>query len=204
MEHIKIKGETNMTHIKKKTLGLLGGLALLAFFRSGALASTDTAHLQIHVTINATKSLACNTSDYVYGALAVGISSVTDTPIIVTNDSGGYLEVYKINGADALRDGGGTNWTLDQTIITTDTYRLGAQFSSAQPADVDGSWASDYLTASQQVCSATVFGNGTKDESGYQVRAVTQNTRNLWFRIHTPDQVTDAGPHTAQVTLAVQ
>jgi hypothetical protein len=193
-----------MTQTKKKLLGLLAGLSIAMLLQSKAFASTNTVHVDIHVSINATKSLAVNTSYYDYGALSVNISSVSSN-LVVTNDSGGFMESYALQGANAVSDAGGTNWTLNQTQITTDTYRLGAQFSNAQPSNLDASWNSDYLTTTlANITTDQIFGNNTPSESGYQVRAVTQNTRNLWFRMHTPDVVTDAGAHTATVTIAVQ
>jgi hypothetical protein len=86
---------------------------------------------------------------------------------------------------------------------TTDQYKLGAQFSTAQPANDDAAWdATDYMTTGAQACTASRFGNTDLAQSGASVAPLA--TRNLWFRIHTPDSVTDVGPHTATVTLAVQ
>jgi len=114
-------------------------------------------------------------------------------------------ETYTLKAANAISDSGGTDWTLAAST-TTNTYAIAGQFSTAAPANTLAAWDStDYMTTSAQNCSATQFGNGNAGESGLSVSpSAGSNTRNLWFRIHTPSEVDDAGGHTALVTLAVQ
>jgi hypothetical protein len=159
--------------------------------------------LDIHVSINATKSLSVSSTFYNFGALSAGVSSVTASAITVTNTSSVLVETYTVQGANALSDTAGTNWTLAASTASADNYALAAQFSSGRPTDADVNWASDDLTTGSITCSASVFGNTTLAEAGTQVDPVTSTTRSLWFRIKTPGIVTDPSGHTATIVLAV-
>jgi hypothetical protein len=186
--------------ISRLTIGLMG-LALL--FSAGlSVHAVETQDIEIHVSINATKSLAAGTTHYNFGALATNVSSVSATALVITNDSAGLIQTYTLVAGNAISDTAGTDWTLNETSTGTDQYRLAAQFSTARPTDADGSWATDYMTTGVQACTAVRFGNGEAAESGLNVNPSA--ARNLWFRIHTPDVVSDPSPHTATVTLAVQ
>jgi len=186
--------------MKRLIAGLSLAVAALALFAMPAKAVTSQA-LDIKVSISATKSLSVDTTYYDFGGLAVSASSVTASAITVTNDSGALIETYTIQGANANSTGGGTNWTLAGSP-GSDTYALAAQFSSAAPADADGSWGSDDLTTSAIAATAAVLGNGTAGESGLSVSPSA--TRKLWFRIKTPTAVSDTTQRKAVVTLAVQ
>jgi hypothetical protein len=162
--------------------------------------------IDIKVSISATKSLALGSTTYNYGALGVGVSSVSSS-ILVTNDSGGYLESYSLQGADADIQGGGDTWALAaSTSASTDDYALAAQFGTAQPTNVDASWTSDSLTTSVVNCTTDqTFGNNSAGQTCFQVSPVSgSNTRNLWFRIKTPGVINNTAQHLAVVTLGVQ
>ena len=188
--------------MKLKSLKSWLFIAALAVVASASKSYAVTSQpIDIKVSITATKSLAAGTTTYDYGALTVNASSVSSS-ILITNDSTSLVETYRIQGANAISDTGGTNWTLAAST-GTDQYALGAQFSSAQPSDADGSWGTDDLTTSAVTCSSTQFGNGTAAQSGAAVSPVTSTTRNLWFRLRTPGAVTDSSRHTVTVTLSV-
>jgi hypothetical protein len=195
---IKQRRVTMNTH-KKLSLWLVGAAATLAF-ASQAKATTPQS-IDIHVSINATKNLSASATSYAYGALNVNVSSVSSS-IVITNNSGGIIETYRLLGANATSDTGGTNWTLASST-SADNYKLEAEFSNAQPANTDATWSAiNFLTTSAQDCTTSQFGNGTAGESGATVSPSA--TRNLWFRIHTPDSVTDPGAHTGQATISVK
>ena len=82
-----------------------------------------------------------------------------------------------------------------------DTYALGAQFSTARPADTELAWTADALTTGPTTCSATAHGNGTEAEGGSNV-SIT-GARSLWFRLYTPTSVTDSGQHNITNTVTV-
>lgn len=172
-----------------------------ALFAAGAAQAATSQNLDITVSINAAKSLSVGTTSYDFGAMSVNASSVSAVAIVVTNDSGALIETYTVQGANAASTEGGTTWTLAASP-GTDQYALGAQFSSARPADADGSWASDALTTAAQTATATVLGNGTAGESGAAV--MPSATRNLWLRMKTPTAVSDTTQRKATITLAVQ
>jgi hypothetical protein len=191
-----------MKSIKKLTLWCAGAALAICSFSSPAKAVTSQ-NIEIHVSINATKSLSTGATFYNYGALSVNVSSVSSS-ILVTNNSTSLVETYTLLAGNAISDAAGTNWTLAAST-GTNQYALGAQFSSAQPANTPAAWdATDYMTSVAQACTSTQFGNGVGGESGAGVSPVASTTRNLWFRLHTPDVLTDPGAHTATVTLAVQ
>ena len=188
----------------KLSLWTMGAFALALIAVKPASAVTSQV-LDIHVSITATKSLSAGTTFYNFGALAPDVSSNSASAIQITNDSGAYVETYTLQGANATSDTGGTNWTLAAST-GTNQYSIGAQFSTAQPANTQPAWDStDYLTTSAQACSATQFGNGTLAEAGTSVSPVVANRdRYLWFKIHTPDISTGTEGRTAQITIAVQ
>lgn len=158
--------------------------------------------LEIHVSINATKSLSAGTTYYHFGALSPNVSSVSASALVITNNSSSLVETYTLLAGNAISDTAGTDWTLAAST-GTNQYSLAAQFSTARPADNDSAWdATDYMTAIAQACTTNRFGNGTAAQSGASVDPSA--TRNLWFRLHTPDVMADPGAHTATVTLAVQ
>ena len=188
-----------MKRIQKISLGLIGAaLGLIVLVKPAH--AVNPQNLDITVSILATKSLSVNTTAYDFSGLAVNTSSVSATAIVVTNDSVGLIETYTLQGANAASTGGGTTWTLAAST-GTDTYALAAQFSSAKPTDVDGSWGSDDLTTSAITATTNVLGNGTLAEAGVDVAAAA--TRNLWFRIKTPGVVSDTTERRATLTLAV-
>ena len=188
-----------MKTLTQMKLWLIGAALVVAGLAGQAQAATSVP-LDIHVSINATKSLTAATTYYNYGALNVSVSSVSSA-LAITNNSGGLVETYTMTAGNAISDSGGVAWTLAASA-GSDQYALAGQFSTAQPTNVDGSWGSDDLTSSPVACSATQFGNGTAGESGAAV--APSAARNLWFRLKTPTSVNDAGSHTATITVAVQ
>ena len=194
---------TSRRFVMNRRIRIVAGFALagaLWGLASPAHAVTSQT-LDIKVSISATKSLSAGTTTYDFGAQTVNLSTVSTSAIAITNNSGALVETYTIQGANAVSTGGGTTWTLAATP-GTDQYALAAQFSSAQPANADGSWSSGDLTTSGVACSATQFGNGTAAESGAGI--LPSGARNLWFRMKTPTAVNDTTQRLAVVTLAVQ
>jgi len=189
-----------MTSMKTAIARVWFASALLLI--AGAARAGSSATLDITISISATKSLSIGTTSYDFGAQPVNTSTVSATAIDVNNDSNGVLETYTIQGANAASTGGGTSWTLDVATGTLDHYMLAAQFSTARPSNTVGAWSSDDLTTSAVACTATQFGNGTLGEAGTQV--VPNSHRSLWFRLITPNVVSDTTQRKATITLAVQ
>jgi hypothetical protein len=189
-----------MNSLKMKRLWLgVAALATLAF--AGSAQAASSVSLDITVTIAASKSLSVSATTYAFGAVAVNSSTESTTAITVTNNSGALVETYAVTGANAPSQDAGTTWTLASSP-GTDTYVLGAMFSTAQPGNLDASWTTSLLNnATPVVCSATNLGNGTAGESGASVLPAA--TRSLWFRMKTPTAISDAGAHKATITLAV-
>ena len=179
-------------------------LTLAAFavigLASEAKAYTPSKNLDIHVSITASKSLSVDTTYYNFGALPISSTVVSASSITVTNDSGGLVETYTIQGASATAIGTGTDWVLAGSA-GSDQYALAAQFS-ATFGNLQAAWTSDDLTYNPVASTAEIFGNTTAGESGLSVASA--GIRGLWFRIKTPTAVTDTVEHKATITLAVQ
>ena len=186
------------TQLKKFSLWLLA-FAVVAVMKMPVLASTDTVHLDIHVSINGSKSLALGTTSYDFGAMNVNTSSVSAAAIVVTNDSAALQETYTIQGANAT---GGNGWTLNTTTGTVDNFVLGAQFSTTLPTNVDATWSSSLLTTSIVAASGTQFAG---NQNALNISpAAGVNTRTLWLRMITPLYVTDTVQKDMTITMAVQ
>ena len=166
---------------------------------SEAKAYTPSQNLDIRVSIAASKSLSVNTTYYNFGALPISSTVVSASSITVTNDSGGLVETYTLQGASATPVGAGTEWVLASSA-GSDQYALAAQFSEV--GNIQSGWTSDDLNYNAVACTAEVFGNATAGESGLSVASA--GVRGLWFRIKTPTAVTDTAEHKATITLAVQ
>jgi hypothetical protein len=186
------------SHIKKwAALAVI----VIAACVSDVHAYSSTGTIEIHVSITSNKSLHVGTTFYDYGQLGVDVSSVS-SGIVITNDSSALVETYRIQGSSAVSNTGGTDWALASST-STDQYALAAIFQTAQPSDSDSAFTSDDTTYNAVTCTDSVFGNGTHAQAGDGVPPTGATTRNLWFRIRTPDVVTDPGAHTATVTLSV-
>src|ERR1700753_3778619 len=95
-KHQQKEKQMKPTSKHKTKIGLWAAFVMAAFVSSKApaYASTNTVHLDIHVSINASKSLALGTTSYNFGALSVNTSSVSASAIVVTNDSTALQETY--------------------------------------------------------------------------------------------------------------
>lgn len=184
-------------------LWFLGAALIVAGFAG----SLNAASVDIHVSINASKSLQAMTTMYYFGAVDVNSSSYSATELVIRNTSGALIETYKLSAGNAISDTSGTDWILD-TAPAKDKYVLSAQFGAARPADAaDGTWGSDDLTSTPTDCTDAAFGNGAPGETGKDVSPLAAGNardKNLWFRIKTPTEVSDGGGHTALVTLSVK
>src|SRR6185503_17277321 len=145
-----------MNTVKKLWLALavIGVIGLA----SEAKAYTPQKPLDIRVSINASKSLSVNTTFYDFGQLNISSTVVTASSITVTNDSGGLIETYTIQGDSATAVGVGTDWTLAASA-GTNQYALAAQFSDVGNLQVG--WTTDDLTYGIVPCTDEIFGNNT-------------------------------------------
>jgi len=182
---------------------LIGALFALTSLFTEARAA-DNVNIDIHVSINASKSVMASATYYHFGAIDINTSSNSATPITITNNSLALVETYTIQGADAISETAGTNWTLadDPGSTGLNTYALAAQFTSSRPDNADGSWTSDDLNRLTAVtCTSSVLGDGSAGDEGTDVEA--GGARSLYFRLKTPTTTSDGGAHTAQILLSV-
>jgi hypothetical protein len=149
-------------------------------------------HAANPATINVTVTIQ-NLSVSATGPIAFGVVTAASTTISsdsshVVND-GNVTETYDLK----LTDPGG--WTATSGAPGSETYRLSAQFNSAQPTAV--SFGADHdLTTSDQTCSATIFAG---DQTGLSV--ATSGARYLWFKFEAPTSTTVTTEQTIVVTI---
>ncbi len=185
--------------------------AAMAWTFSGQAQAALTQSLEIHVSINATKSLQALSTSYTYGALSLNASSTTATYITIRNDSGAFIETYTLQGGNAVAQvGGESNWTLAGSTAAN-TYVFQALFTgTASPGNTPSAsiWdATDSLTSGADVCSTTAFGDGSAGDEGASVSPLSAGNaydRYLWFRVITPDVSAGTGRRDIPVTVAVQ
>ena len=179
----------------------LAGAALVLAASVVPSHAANPQNIDIHVSISNTKNLTVSSTYYNFGALAVNASSVS-TSIDVTNPlTTGLVETYTIKGDTATADAGGVNWVLAAST-TTDQYALAAQFSDTPPNDLTSDWDQDDLNSSAAVTATdAILGNTVHGEAGNGVSPA--GVRKLWFRIRTPDVVSDPGHHKIVCVLSV-
>ena len=179
----------------KRLLGLLVGLVAVAGIIGLAYGGT-TDSIAIKVTLASDIQVDITESEYNFGTLDGGETSVSGTGATVTNTSSSNREDYQLNLANP------GVWTA----ITTgspgdDEYMLMAQFSDSAP----GTWTSGNhaLSTSLQECSLDKFGNNVYGESGLDV-PLSAPTRYLWFRITMPLSSAEVTERTIPVTVTAE
>ena len=158
---------------------------VLAFWSSAAQAANPAT---IDVTVTIQNLSVSATGPIAYGTVVASSETVSGSASTVTND-GNVTETYALK----LTDPGG--WTATSGAPGSETYRLSAQFNSAEPTAV--SFGADHdLTTSDQTCSGTIFAG---DETGLSVAAT--GTRSLWFKFEAPTSTTVTTEQTITVTI---
>jgi hypothetical protein len=173
----------------KRTVSILTSVTfcLLVMFSYGSVV-----HAANPATINVTVTIQ-NLSVSASGPIAFGVVTVSSTTVStdsshVVND-GNVTETYALK----LTNPGG--WTATDGAPGSETYRLSAQFNSAQPTS--GSFGADHdLTTSDQTCTASVFAG---DQTGVSV--ATSGARYLWFKFEAPTGTAVTTEQTIVVTI---
>jgi len=153
----------------------------------------DKDTINIRVTLATDIQVDITQTEYQFGTLNGGQTSVSGSAATVTNTSSSNREDWKLN----LTNPGGSSWTAIQDGVPGENqYMLMAQFGTAA-----GSWtsANQALSVTATDCSVNKFGNGTYDECGLDVS--TSGTRSLWFRITMPSYSTETSERTIPVTV---
>jgi len=160
----------------KRLIGLFLGLVAVAGIMGLAYGgSTDS--MSIKVTLVSNIEVNITETEYNFGTLNAGQTSVSGSYATVTNSSADNREDW------ALKLTNPANWTAVPNTPGPEQFLLMAQFGTSAPA----SWtsANHALTGTNQNCSVTTyFGNGTYAQCGLDV--IPSATRNLWFRITMP------------------
>src|SRR5262249_47748439 len=101
-EILKRRNKMKSTHVKLWLV--VAALAVIGLAQE-AKANTGSQNIDIHVSVNATKSVAVDNNSYTFPAIPVSSAAVSASSITVTNDSNGVVETYAILGATAITAG---------------------------------------------------------------------------------------------------
>jgi hypothetical protein len=193
-----------MKTAKRLTQWFLGAAIIFAGF-AGQIKAADYVDVDIHVSINAIKDVSASATYYYFGAIDINTSTNSVGSITITNASTGITETYTIKGGTATSDTAGTNWNLvaSSDTVGSETYAMAVLFTGAgRPNNNEATWGQDYLRVDQFItCTTNVFGDGTPGDQGASVAPGAART--MYFRLHTPTDTVDGGPHTATIRLSV-
>ena len=178
----------------KKILAAMVVLSGLGMFAASGRAAT-TADLTITVTPLGTKSIAIDggaTSSYDFGTLALAVSSISATAVVVDNDGQVPMQVgMQITDEDSWTAGAaGGDDVFNLRALLNDT-------GDARPVGGDFA-ATDDLTTGVKLADGTNFA-GTYTGANMPP-AGANSTKDLWLRIDMPT----TSAVTAQQSLVVQ
>src|SRR5437773_9321199 len=106
-----------MKRITTKVSLWLLGMATLALLTPAKASAVLISTVEIHVSITASKSVSLQASAtyYAFGAMPLSSATVATSSITVTNVSGSFVDTHVLQGAAAVSDTAGTNWSLATT-----------------------------------------------------------------------------------------
>ncbi len=156
--------------------------------------AANPASLNLQVTVVPTLSISVDKGDYNFGSMPVNTTSISTSAILVTNDSSGRTEDFRIQANNTA------NWTLSpSTNSGTDQFMLRALVHTAQPTVND--FEADYSTISASIenmdARYSVSGSSCNNVSAIP----GQNQRTLWFMMLTPKEVTSIAEQDVTVTI---
>lgn len=173
----------------KKTVPLFlkGAICfLVVVFWASGIHAANPATINVTVTIQ-------NLSVSATGPIAFGI--VVASSVTVSSDSSSVVNDGNVTETYALKLTDPAGWTATSGSPGSETYRLSAQFNSAQPTS--GSFGVDHdLTTSDQTCSATIFAG---NQTGLSVP--TSGARYLWLKFEAPTNTIVTTQQTIVVTI---
>jgi len=161
-------------------------------------ASTDT--IKIKVTCAVDIQVEITETEYLFGTLNAGATSISTYGVTVKNTSSSNQEDWELKMTEPGEWTSVTYGTPGQNV-----YKLQAQFSDTVGELSSWNDTSHSLRLSSDDCGDTRFGNGTALQCGYDVKnqAAGDEDRLLWFRIHMPEGVTAGYTAEQEITVTV-
>jgi len=152
-----------------------------AFGMAGAALAANPATFNVTANISGTFSVAViSGAPVAFGAVAANSTSVAATPVVIQNDSTGFVEDYQLSAANAL------NWTL-AAANGPNIAVLSARFNTVSPAFV----ANDILTTTPTLAGTSPANNFAGDQDGQDVNPSEND--NLWIRLVAPTTDSSGG-----------
>lgn len=115
-----------------------------------------------------------------FGAVTAGSNTIAATPVVIQNDSAGFVEDYQLSAANSL------NWTLAGTAGANQAV-LSARFNTVSPTFS----ATDILTNTPVLAGVSPTGQFAGDQDGQDVPPAQNN--NLWIQLGAPTSDTSGG-----------
>jgi hypothetical protein len=176
----------------KKTLAVLALVVGMGSLGNLWAATTDT--IILRVTPLGTKDVTITDTEYNFGTVAMGATTISTRGIVVTHSgsiSQGYgLHISATNGV----------WTAS-TAAGPNIYNLRALFNS----NASGTFAADDNVLTGSSVSATGLGlvySGDQNASVAAAAVVPGTTRDLWFRLAMPTSTLDGAERTFTVMVS--
>jgi len=154
--------------------------------------STDS--ISIKVTLASNIEVNIQETEYNFGTLIGGATSVSGSAVTVQNTSTSNREDWELKLTNS------TDWTAIQTgTPVADQFMLMAGFGASAPT-----WSStDHaLSTTSTDCSVSKFGNTVYGQCGLDIS--TSATRSLWFRITMPSESVHVSEETIPVTVTAK
>ena len=164
------------------------GMLVTAVY-SGAFAATNSATIDVTVSITQEASISVTGGPVAFGAMKIGGSAVSTTPIVIKNNGTGGTETYSLSLVNP------SVWTAVTTAPGIDQYRLCSAFD-ATGTILTWDPAVHALTTSSQASTLTKFAGSEKGA------AVPYNEdRHLYLKLETPSATSSPSSKTIQVMV---
>lgn len=167
-------------------VGLVGMMAGLAQAQS-----TDSASVNLLVTPVVTVDLSVSPTYYVYGNVAVQVTTCTITPLVLSNDGTVGVLLEKAIWSD-------DDWNITLSSTVQDGFDIWAMTRIIQAGQGDFSDSNDKFVK--------VVGDGGYNDlynrnAGTQEDLDSEETENMWIRLDMPKYTTNTNEKTIQVRI---
>jgi len=175
--------------------------ACMMWLALNAHAAEDSMTLTLNITnvlvVEITDGVGSPTerTNYDFGELVLGDTTINSGGIGVNNESGGLIQTYQLSVIDTA---GGMILREDATALAQDEYRISALFQADQPASGDfnqtGATIDDLVTTANKTAEVTGSeSNFSKDtgtsaaEDGVDISDTGANAElGLWLKLEAP------------------
>jgi len=157
-------------------------------------ASSDSANINLLISPIVMVDLSVSTNTYNFGLIELAKSTGSLTAITLTNTGNVGFKVSKV----IWTDGDGADWDITKSSTETNGFDLWAMVNVGKPS------LNDFVSASAKFNESglgAAYLNALNDNLGAQVDMSPEQTKDLWFRIDMPKQVTKEAQQIINVRL---